>query len=379
MGLPEPISAPSPSPPPPHPSAPFLSATEYTASHAPPLPQQQQQQRDQEQAPPSYSVYIATKCAEYELSQEFAEEVGHVEKVHSFEIIADTSGSMVYRVDQNEFLPNQNPKEYEHSPLRIEELRQRLIDLVRFALVFRARCVRVWFFDRPPIVLYSLDDLPKLNRALCVAPRGDTPLVATVRNVLAKNNGSAASFMSSASAASARTPHVHLLIMTDGIPSDEDNSAAVEERKLTRLIREKPDSISVSLLPCTNVSLVIDYYNVLDTDLDLVDMVDDYTTECQRCAARCRHLSYGDYLLKTLIGPCISWMDDLDKENGRDICRWQQSFSGNGNTSTCVFPSSFSSSPPPPPPSRSHSPVSNRVNANSDDSDGYASCCCTVL
>jgi hypothetical protein len=114
-----------------------------------------------------------------------------------------------------------------------------------------------------------------------------------------------------------------LLIATDGEPRSQDGSDSVANFK--RILKNRHTKIgaaSLSLMPvsiraCTNDMNSIRYLNKLDADESLfLDVSDDYESEkneIQKVVGRDFNFSYGDYILKCLIGSFDAWMDKLDE------------------------------------------------------------------
>lgn len=114
-----------------------------------------------------------------------------------------------------------------------------------------------------------------------------------------------------------------LIVATDGEPKSADGTDSIHA--FSRLLRQRHhvvNAVSVKSLPvsfrlCTNDLYSIRYLNTLDNDESLyIDVTDDYRSELEQISYFLGpkfQFSYGDYILKSLMGSFDPWMDKIDE------------------------------------------------------------------
>lgn len=106
-----------------------------------------------------------------------------------------------------------------------------------------------------------------------------------------------------------------IMIATDGEPTDERNYVNIPQLKQV-LVKERAYNDYISFLACTDDDSAIAYLNKWDKDLPRLDVTDDYLNEKKEVlAAQGRNFSftYGDYVVKTMLGSVVPEIDRLDE------------------------------------------------------------------
>jgi hypothetical protein len=123
-------------------------------------------------------------------------------------------------------------------------------------------------------------------------PSGVTPLAFAVSSILREK------------AATIVEKKLLLVIATDGQPTN--SSGQVDIPEFTRVLSQRPKNVLVSIVACTDDEASVGYLNHLDKTCPGVDVCDDYLSE-RREILKARgsgySFSFGDYVVKTLLGP----------------------------------------------------------------------------
>ncbi|CAF3035943.1 unnamed protein product [Rotaria sp. Silwood2] len=104
---------------------------------------------------------------------------------------------------------------------------------------------------------------------------------------------------------------------TDGIPTDDDGYQDIGSlKKVLQYERNPTHRIPVTIIACTDDDQSMDYLNDWDKEIPNLDVVDDYRSEKRqilRCQGNDFPFSFGDYIVKILLGGIDKWFDDLDE------------------------------------------------------------------
>lgn len=117
-----------------------------------------------------------------------------------------------------------------------------------------------------------------------------------------------------------------VVILTDGQPTDPAGN--IDIRGLEGLLTNRPPQSYITIVACTDDHSVMSYLNGWDQRIPHLDVVDDYMSEKREIqAARGPQFafSYGDYVVKLLLGTIDPVMDRLD-ERGRAPYQMTPSF-----------------------------------------------------
>jgi hypothetical protein len=111
-----------------------------------------------------------------------------------------------------------------------------------------------------------------------------------------------------------------MLIATDGQPTDEVGNNATKE--FFKILKMRHPNIHVSIIACTDDESSMEYLNEIDHIIPSVDVNDDYNSEkkeVQTAQGGNYAFSFGDYVVKTLLGSFDPMFDNLDERRQRPI------------------------------------------------------------
>ncbi|CAF1587864.1 unnamed protein product [Adineta steineri] len=236
----------------------------------------------------------------YDINYDFA---FHLRALEGFEIvlILDDSSSMSTPViDRNQ----QGISPFSRLPTRWDELKHVVSIVVDLASTLDPDGVDLYFLNRPPL-LHITDSL-QVNETFSRLPNGPSPLTSTLKEVL-----------------NIKRSHILdrkllILIATDGIPTDDKGQSDLIglERVLRNERQPFIDRIYISFIACTNDLQSVGYLNRFDKNIPYVDVLDDYNSERAEILAvqgKTFPFSYGDYVVKILLGSIDPWFDQLDE------------------------------------------------------------------
>ena len=230
--------------------------------------------------------------------------VTKLRELESFDIVvvADDSGSMATPVAA---VPGANP--YGAIQTRWTELRHTLSIVVELASALSGgnRGIEIYFLNRPPILQArtAADVQPAFDHG---PPAGFTPLTRVLSGILAAKANSERKML--------------LLIATDGQPTDDRGN--VDIPRFINTLTSKGPKVFVQIMACTDDESAISYLEKVDKNVPRVDVVDDYASEKReilRAQGARFPFSFGDYVVKALLGPIDPSFDRLDHAEG-DCC-----------------------------------------------------------
>jgi hypothetical protein len=105
-----------------------------------------------------------------------------------------------------------------------------------------------------------------------------------------------------------------VIIATDGEPTDDFGKQDIAGFKTALLSRGK--NVYTTIVSCTDEDSTMDYLNSWDVNIPRLDVVDDYRNEkieVLRAMGRSHPFSYGDYIVKILVGSMDPQLDNLDE------------------------------------------------------------------
>lgn len=158
----------------------------------------------------------------------------------------------------------------------------------------------VYFLNRPSLL--GVQQLQQITNVFTQKPKGGTPIVPVLRQILAAPYDR--SYLGRL-----------VIICTDGEPTDENNR--VNTKQLRDVLVSKRDEVDyVTFLACTDDDSAIGYLNRWDVEIPRVDVIDDYQNEKKevlRAQGRNFSFTFGEYVVKTLLGSVIPQLDRLDE------------------------------------------------------------------
>ncbi|CAF0740276.1 unnamed protein product [Adineta steineri] len=234
--------------------------------------------------------------ARYEINHTFATKLRVLEG-YEIVFICDDSGSM------NTPLGDLSGP-FDKMPSRWDELKQTVSIVVDLANVFDPDGVDVYFLNREPI--FHVQSSEQLLPIFAIPPAGPTPIVPVFRRVLRDKQHEI------------EERRLLILLATDGVPTDNQGHRDIRSFEYVLKQERKPtDRIPVTIIACTDDDDCIGYLNDWDKKIPNLDVVDDYRNEKKEIQGRQgKHFpfSFGDYVVKILMGGVDSWFDDLDEK-----------------------------------------------------------------
>ncbi|CAF1469289.1 unnamed protein product [Adineta ricciae] len=231
----------------------------------------------------------------YEINRDFATRLRGLEG-YEIVFIVDDSGSM------NTPLGDISGP-FDHNPTRWDELRQTVSIVVDIASVFDPDGVDVFFLNREP--KRSVKSSDELIPIFAVPPSGPTPIARVLQHVLQEKQ------------LEVQERKLLILIATDGIPTNENGQHDVKTLEhVLRHQRTPINRIPVTIIACTDDDECIGYLNNWDKKIPNLDVADDYRSErseIHKAQGKDFPFSFGDYVVKVLMGAVDDWFDTLDE------------------------------------------------------------------
>ena len=244
--------------------------------------------------------------AKYEISKEFGDKL---QLLQGFKIvfIFDDSGSMNTILQDS---PLNQPNSLKAT--RWDELRYFANISIEIASLFDPSGCDIYFLNKPPVKNIKLSNLAEfLNIFTLTKPNGYTPLTNVLTQVLNEN----ANIVKN-------ERKLLVIIVTDGEPTTDLGSVDIKNFKNCLKNRSPIDRIFITIVACTDDDTSLAYLNRWDRQIKHLDVVDDFRNEREeiRKARGSRYrFSYGDYVVKSLVGSVDPTLDELD-ETGADCC-----------------------------------------------------------
>lgn len=264
------------------------SAQPTTQSMPPPQLDQRQEERMNR---------LSALATRYEIRADF---IARLRVLEDFDIVAlcDDSGSMATGCQP---LPGMPVGPFAPRPTRWSELRHTMSIVVDLATTLSSSGVDCFFLNRPPVmgVRSAMDIQAAFDHA---PPQGYTPLTRVVSGILAAKGRPGAE------------RKLLLLIATDGQPTDDRGN--VDIASFISVLKGKASHVFVQIMACTDDDDSIAYLERVDKNVPRVDVCDDYITEKREILnvqGHGFHFSFGDYVVKALLGPVDSYFDGLDE------------------------------------------------------------------
>jgi hypothetical protein len=234
-------------------------------------------------------------CRQHEIRGDY---VNKLRQLEEYEIVAlfDDSGSMGKQVAKTGF---QDP--FAPIPTRWSEARLHASITVDLAACLDPDGIDVRFLNRPGFSRVATSQ--QVAGAFAPPPSGYTPLTRAVRGIFEEK------------AAVIRERKLLLIILTDGIPTDDQGNERTKE--FMDALKNRPKNTFVSIVACTDDESSVGYLNKLDRMVPGLDVVDDYESEKKevlRAQGSKYAFSFGDYVVKALLGAIDPSMDALDEK-----------------------------------------------------------------
>lgn len=262
--------------------------------------QQQEQRRESEiQREPAaaQNEQLTEIILKYEIRPFYSAKLRALENFRIV-FIFDDSGSMNFKLKES---PH-NSKDKKVT--RWEELKYFSEIGIEMANAFNREGTDVYFLNRP--VARNLRSPDELTPHLAPRPNGFTPITRAVKAAISDHN----------LALLGSRKKLLLVIVTDGEPSDEQGSIAIADFRAC--LESRPEHVYTTIVSCTDEKFTMAYLNNWDSDLPRLDVVDDFASEREQILAVQGQnfvFSYGDYIVKCLLGSVDSELDNLDEIN----------------------------------------------------------------
>ena len=237
---------------------------------------------------------------QYEIQSENIQKLRQLEGFETI-IVCDDSGSMSTVVDT----PMNDP--YARTKTRWDELCRSVTIITELATSLDPNGVDVYFLNRPPI--YGVTTAQQIQEAFSYPPQGLTPTVQALNRVFQEK------------AAAIREKKVLLILATDGEPTTPTGAVNIPEFKAW--VANRPSNLFMSVLVCTDDDATVAYLNAMDKSMKNFDVVDDYKSEreeARRAKGPSFPFSFGDYLVKVMLGSIDPAFDNLDESTSSGCC-----------------------------------------------------------
>jgi hypothetical protein len=236
---------------------------------------------------------LRAHCAAREIRADFALKLRQLEE---FEIVfvADDSGSMGTQIQDGTRDP------FGAIPTRWSELQRYATNVVEIATCLDPDGIDIRFLNRQGF--RNVASVSQVAGAFQPIPSGPTPLVRAIKAIFEEK------------AQILKERKMLLIIATDGVPTDDAGND--QTKQFLALLRDRPKNVFVSIIACTDDDNSVGYLNKIDRIVPGIDVSDDYASELKevkKAQGKDFQFSYGDYVVKTLLGPVDVNFDRLDE------------------------------------------------------------------
>ena len=236
-------------------------------------------------------------CRIHEISDMFASKLRQLEGYEIF-VIMDDSGSMTHPV-QNHLL---NADPYGKQVTRWDEAKSICRVIIDIAALMDKSGIDFYLLNKPPV--FGVYNHTQLEGVFEITPNGYTPIVPALRTILQLPTNDKKRL---------------IIIITDGQPTGEDNKPDIDTFRDV-LEDERSDDDHVVIVACTDEKTTMEYLNGWDKELERLDVADDYLSELAEVQAKLGKkfvFTFGDYIVKILLGSIDPEMDNLDELHRR--------------------------------------------------------------
>ena len=186
---------------------------------------------------------------------------------------------------------------------RWTELKQTVTIVVEIASLMDTNGIDVYFLNRDPVL--NTVDAAQLDAVFARPPAGGTNIARVLKQILHDKRDEV------------KERKLLIVVATDGLAqTDRGHDGTAELEALLKHERPIVDRTFVTFLMCTDDDAVVDIYNKWDAAIKNVDVVDDYVSERKEILrAQGSHFkfSFGDYVVKMLLGSIDPYFDKLDE------------------------------------------------------------------
>jgi hypothetical protein len=241
-------------------------------------------------------------AARYEIQDEF---IKAIKMIYGWDIVllCDDSGSMSQQSDSP---PTTNAYT---TFSRWDELKRIVEHIMFIGTALDTDGVDLYFLNRRPVT--NVNCLEQVNHTFSTGPGGGTPLITAFNRILYDKG------YVNEKGHIPNEKKLLIIIATDGEPNDYGTNSISEFKKC---LQNKPDNVYVSVVACTGDKQTMKYLNDLDKDKSIknFDVCDDYNnerTEVLEVQDPDFRFSFGDYVVKCILGSSNKYFDNLDQVN----------------------------------------------------------------
>ncbi|CAF2978143.1 unnamed protein product [Rotaria socialis] len=184
---------------------------------------------------------------------------------------------------------------------RWDELKSVVNTVVDIGAVMDSNGIDVYFLNRDPML--NVNNGQTVRHVFNSPPQGLTPLVPALRKILA------------AKRSLTYEKKLLILIATDGAPTNDHGQ--IDIGTLEAVLRnERTPQTYITFLACTDDLQAVNYLSNWDKSMPNLDVIDDYRSEraeIQQIRGPSFPFSFGDYIVKSLLGSIDPWFDSLDE------------------------------------------------------------------
>jgi hypothetical protein len=179
---------------------------------------------------------------------------------------------------------------------------------IELANIFNENGSDVYFLNRP--VVRNIRSTDQLMPYFQSRPAGFTPLTRVLKNVL---NDNSAHFL--------QEGKLLIVIITDGEPTDENGK--VDIRDFKRALKDRHRNVYTTIVSATDDYTTMKYLDDWDVTIPRLDVIDDYRSEraqVMRHKGSSYRFTFGDYVVKSMVGSIDFSMDHKDEATNCMIC-----------------------------------------------------------
>mgnify|MGYP003452126154 CR=1 FL=1 len=238
-------------------------------------------------------------CNRHEICGLFADKLKQLENF-DIVIVADDSGSMNDPAGSVQINGVNNP--YGGKATRWDELKRTSGVIIDIASTMATNGVDVYFLNRPPILGVITHE--QLDNTFKIKPAGATPIVPILKKIFSKPPKQGKKRL--------------VILMTDGRPTGPDGRGDDIAAFKACLMYDRREHDYVNIIACTDDDATMSYLNNWDVTIPRLDVIDDYGSEYQeikKAQGKNFPFSYGDYVVKSMLGSVDPWFDHLDEIN----------------------------------------------------------------
>jgi hypothetical protein len=243
----------------------------------------------------SREIRYANILNQYEISSEFSNRLQTHLAMTKIVYVYDDSGSM------NSVLSESPLNSGLFKATRWDELKNFSRVSIDLASIFNPEGIDIYFLNRP--VARAVKHINDLEPYLIDKPSGFTPMRRILERVLVDN-----------SKTKLGERKLLIVIVTDGEPTNDQGKQDI--KGLKKVLQSRDKNVFTTIVSCTDEAHTMDYLNNWDRNIARLDVVDDYRnerSEIVKSKGKNFPFSYGDYIVKVLIGSIDQELDDLDE------------------------------------------------------------------